>query len=113
MLIIEACLIIILVAALMVLLAWALRWLHDHVIPPLHEALPVIRNAFNATDRASGQVVDVIAALYGRRKGLEVGVKSFVAALKPILFSLFTPDENSQPQTSPTPPPATTPPSTP
>ena len=101
LLIFEACLIIILVAAIMLLFAFGLRWLHAHVLPPLHDALPTIRTALNTTDRTSGRVIDLVAGFYGRRKGVEAGIKSFVAALKPILLTLFTDEQRAQTQTPP------------
>lgn len=99
LLIIEATLIILLLAALMLLLAFGLRWLHAHVIPPLRDALPVIKGALNTTDRTSGRIIDIVASVYSRRRGVEEGVRSLVGALRPVLVDLFTPPPKPTPTT--------------
>ncbi|MBA3823237.1 MAG: hypothetical protein H0X24_04920 [Ktedonobacterales bacterium] len=87
---IELFFIIVLLAALMVLLALGFKWLHDHVIPLLQQYLPYAKDALGTTDRLSGQFVDMLAAIYGRRKGVEEAVRSFVDALGPLASGIFT-----------------------
>jgi hypothetical protein len=89
-LIVEACIIVMLVAAITLLLAFGLKWLHSHVVPLLQEYVPTVSKALGATDRASGQVVDLVANLYARRRGFEEGVRGFFASLWPIFGALFT-----------------------
>lgn len=89
-LIIEACIIVLLVAVITLLLAFGLKWLHSHVIPLLQEHVPTVTKALSATDRASGQVVDIVANLYAKRRGFEEGVRGFFASLWPIFSALFT-----------------------
>jgi hypothetical protein len=89
-LIFEACIIVLLVAAITLLLAFGLKWLHGHVVPLLQEYVPTVSRALGATDRASGQVVDIVANLYAKRRGFEEGVRGFFASLWPIFSALFT-----------------------
>ncbi len=97
LLIIEAFVIILLMAVLMLLLAFAFKWLHDHVIPVVQEYAPTVKGALGATDRASGRVIDFVAALYARRRGFEEGAHHLFDSILPILASLFSdrplPDE--------------------
>jgi hypothetical protein len=86
LLIIEVSLIVILFAALALLLAFSFKWLHDHAIPPVRAALPSVKGALSTTDRVTGQIIDVVADLYGRRKGFEETVRAFASAFFPELF---------------------------
>jgi hypothetical protein len=90
LLVFELFFIVVLVAVVLVLLALGMAWLHNHVIPLLQEYVPTVRGALNATDRASGQVIDVVANLYAWRKGFEEGVLSFLRSLVPIFGALFS-----------------------
>lgn len=90
MLIIELSLIILLLAVLMVLLAYSLKWVHDHVIPPLQQVAPAMRGAMSATDRATGRMVDLFTTIYARRKGVEGGVRSFIDTLLPMVEYIFS-----------------------
>ncbi len=99
---IELFFIIVLLATLMVLLAVGFKWLHDHVIPLLAQYLPYAKGALGTTDRLSGQFVDMLAAIYGRRKGVEEAVRSFVDSLGPLVSGIFT-----TPEAAATPPPGT------
>jgi hypothetical protein len=92
LLIIELFFIIVLLAALMVGLALGLKWVHDHLIPLLRQYLPYATGALGTTDRLAGQFVDMMATIYGRRKGIEEAVRSFVDSLGPIVRGIFTPD---------------------
>jgi hypothetical protein len=89
LLIIELFIIVVLLAALMLLLAFGFKWLHEHVIPPLQQFLPHAKGALGATERLSGQFVDMVAAIYGRRKGVEEAVRSFADGLGPIVSNIF------------------------
>jgi hypothetical protein len=82
-LIVEVLLIVILMAALAVLLAVLTRWLYRHAVPPVKQAVPRVNNALAVADRATGRVVDVIAAIYSRRRGIEVAVNSIVDSVFP------------------------------
>jgi hypothetical protein len=95
LLIIELFFIIVLLAALMVLLALGFKWVHDHLIPLSQQYLPYARGALGTTDRLTGQFVDMLAAIYGRRKGVEEAVRSFVDSLGPIVRGIFTAEEPS------------------
>ncbi len=97
LLIIEASLIILLLAALALLLALSLKWLHDHLMPPVHDAMPAIRGAFDTTDRVTGQIVDVLAEIYGRRRGFEKSLKTFISAVAPGFFDGDTSPAKSAP----------------
>ena len=97
LLIIEAFFIIVLLAALMVLLALGFKWLHDHVIPLLQQYLPYAKGALGTTDRLSGQFVDMLAAIYSRRKGVEEAVRAFVDSLGPLVTGIFTSADNHPP----------------
>lgn len=90
LLVFELFFIVVLVAAILVLLALGMAWLHHHVIPLLQEYVPTVKGALNATDRASGQVIDIVANLYAKRKGFEEGVFGFVRSLMPIFGALFS-----------------------
>lgn len=80
----ELSIFILLLAVLTVLLAFIMRWLYNHVIPPLKAAAPRVQGALNATDRATGRVVDVIANLYARRRSLEETITGFVEGILPV-----------------------------
>ncbi len=87
-LIFEVLLIVILMAALAVLLAVLMRWLHRHVVPPVQQAVPHVKGALDVTDRVTGRVVDVVSAVYSRRRGIEATVNS-------IVDSIFPPEDQS------------------
>jgi|GEM_PF-3409625 len=83
-LIFEISIFVILFAVLTALLAFVTRWLYNHVIPPLHTVAPRIVGGISATDRVTGRVVDVVANLYARGRGVEEAVTSFVEGIIPI-----------------------------
>ncbi len=87
LLILEASLIIILLAVIAVLFAFGLRWVHSHVVPLLETYVPKAKGALGATDRSLGVVVERLADLYGRRRGAERFVRVFLEALFPALFA--------------------------
>ncbi|HKD74223.1 MAG TPA: hypothetical protein VKB76_01960 [Ktedonobacterales bacterium] len=91
-LIIEVLLIVLLLATLAVLLAVLTRWIYQHAVPPVHQVVPRVKGALDATDRATGRVVDIVAALYSRRRGIEVAVNS-------IVDNIFPPEDLSNGET--------------
>ena len=86
-LIFEALLIIMLMAAIAVLLAVALHWVRVHVVPLLETYVPRARGALGTADRGLGAVVERLADLYGKRRGAERFVRAFLAALFPAFFA--------------------------
>ena len=82
-LIIEVGLIVILLAALAVLIALLMRWMYNHTIPPIQQAVPKVKGAVDATDRMTGRVIDIVATLYSRRRGFEVAIQTFIEGAFP------------------------------
>lgn len=82
-LIIEVGLIIVLVAALAVAVALLMRWMYNHTIPPVQHAIPRVKSAIDATDRATGRVIDLVTAVYSRRRGFEVAIQTFLDGVLP------------------------------
>lgn len=101
LLLIEVFLIVLLLAAIALGLAFGLRWLHTHVTPLLRTNVPRVNRALGATDRTLGQIIDLLADLYGRRRGAERAARVFLEAFFPAFFA--PPDAPK-----PAPPPADT-----
>lgn len=92
LLVIEASLIVILLAAIALLLAFGLRWVQQHVTPLLRTTVPRVNSALGATDRTLGQLIDLLADLYGRRRGAERVIRAFLEAVFPSVFTATAAD---------------------
>jgi len=76
-LILEVGIVILLVAVLMVLLAFGINWLYKHTIPPVRTTIPRVKDALNVVDRSTGRVIDLVAEVYGHRQAVESGISTF------------------------------------
>lgn len=86
-LIMEVLLILLLLAAIAILLALAMRWVHDHVVPLVKTYGSRTVGALGNADRGMGVLIERLADIYGRRQGAERFVRIFLAALFPAFFA--------------------------
>ncbi len=105
---IEIFVIILLVAAIVVLLAWGMHWVHDHAVPPIRQYLPQVINALNVTDRSAGRVIDMVALVYSRQRGFDAAIRRFAQALGAALQEIFAAQAQSQSDSPPASPDSTT-----
>ena len=71
LLLIELGLVLLIVAALMVGLAFGAHWVHVHVIPPLKEYTPKAEQAMSVAQRGTEKAVQGIAVFFGWRQRIE------------------------------------------
>jgi hypothetical protein len=77
-LLLELCVLLVMVAVLVGVLAYAARWLQMHVLPVLNTTVPVARTALEKADEGTDVVVRGVAEVYGIRRALETGLRVLV-----------------------------------
>jgi hypothetical protein len=78
----ELLVVLIVLLALMVALAFAARWVHQHVVPVVRDNTPKVQQAMQVADKSTDRVVSGIAEFYGRRQAVETGVRVFLFGKK-------------------------------
>jgi hypothetical protein len=78
LLLLEACVVLVIMVALVFLLAFGARWLRMHVTPVLNEATPRARQALRMADAGTERVARGVAEVYGIRQAVEAGLRALV-----------------------------------
>jgi hypothetical protein len=76
LLLLEVCVVLLIVTALMFVLAYGARWLRLHVAPALNAATPRARQALQMANVGTERVVQGVATFYGIRQAVEAGVRA-------------------------------------
>jgi hypothetical protein len=74
-LLIELCVLLLLIAALMLVLALGARWLQMHVVPLLNTTVPVAKQALEVANQSTDRVVHGVAEVYGVRRAVETATR--------------------------------------
>jgi hypothetical protein len=74
-LLIELCVLLLIIAALLAVLAYGARWLQQHVLPLLNTTVPVARQALDVTNQSTDRVVRGVAEVYGIRSALDTAAR--------------------------------------
>lgn len=69
-LLIELCVVLLIIAALMAVLAFGARWVQMHVVPLLNTTVPVAKSALQVTNQSTDKVVQGVAEVYGVRSAV-------------------------------------------
>lgn len=75
LLLLELGLALLIVAALMIGLAYGAHWVHVHVMPPLREYAPKAEQAMSVAQRSTDRAVHGIAEFFGWRQRIETTVR--------------------------------------
>ena len=74
-LLLELCVLLLIVAVLMFVLALGARWLQMHVVPLLNATVPKARQALDVAQQSSDRVVHGVAEVYGVRRAIETATR--------------------------------------
>ncbi|HEV7129210.1 MAG TPA: hypothetical protein VGN32_17390 [Ktedonobacterales bacterium] len=75
LLLLELCVLLLIVTALVFALAFGARWLYAHVIPVLNLAVPKAKQAMDIANQGNDQVVRGIAKVYGFHQAVDTAVR--------------------------------------
>jgi hypothetical protein len=111
LLLIELCVLLVIVTALVFMLAYGARWLKLHVMPVLNATVPRAQQALHIANESSDRVVRGVAEVYGIRQALEIGLRVLLSGRQsPLGAAAATPPSSGTvSQEAATPPPTTTP----
>jgi hypothetical protein len=71
----ELLFVLLIICGLMVGFAYAMGWVHQHVVPLVRENAPKILHAMEVTEQNTDRVVHGVAEFYGRRQAVETGLR--------------------------------------
>jgi hypothetical protein len=74
-LLLELCVLLLMMVALMGLLLFAARWLQMQVVPLLNRTVPAANQALEVANEGSERVVRGVAEVYGVRRAIETGLR--------------------------------------
>lgn len=74
-LLLELCVLLLIIAALILVLALGARWLQMHVVPVLNTTVPVAKQALEVTNQSTDRVVHGVAEVYGIRSAVETAAR--------------------------------------
>jgi len=78
LLLIELVLVLLVVCALMIALAYAAWWLRSHVIPVVDQYGGESQRLLAVAERSSDRVARGVAEFHGRREGIQTAIRSFI-----------------------------------
>ena len=71
----ELLVVVLIICGLMAGFAYAMHWVHQHVVPLAQENAPKILHAMEVTEQNTDRVVHGVAEFYGRRQAFETGLR--------------------------------------
>jgi hypothetical protein len=71
----ELLVVVLIICGLMVGLAIAMSWVHQHVVPLARENAPKVLRAMDLTEQNTNRVVRGVAEFYGRRQAVQTGLR--------------------------------------
>jgi hypothetical protein len=77
-LLLELCVLLVVVTALIFALAYGMYWVHKHVIPVLDMTVPRAKQALAIANQGNDRVVRGVAMVYGFHQGLEAAIQALL-----------------------------------